>query len=121
MAINLDHTIVPAHDKVAAAEWFAKIFGLKYEGPTGHFAPIKVNDTLTLDFDNADNFDSHHYAFHISEEDFDSIFGRIKEEGIPYGAEPYDLENGKLNNRLGGRGVYFRDLDGHILELMTRR
>lgn len=119
--MNLDHTIVPSKDKVAAAEWFAKIFGRSYDGSAGHFAPVTVDDTLTLDFDNADSFESHHYAFLVSEEEFDDIFGRVKEEGITYGAEPYDHKNMKLNNRLGGRGIYFADLDGHLLELMTRK
>jgi catechol 2,3-dioxygenase-like lactoylglutathione lyase family enzyme len=85
MAITLNHTIVPAHDKQASAKFFAHIFGLKYEGAMGHFAPVRVNETLTLDFDNWDHFEMHHYAFHVSDAEFDAIFGRIKEEGIPYG------------------------------------
>jgi len=64
MAITLNHTIVPAHDKEASARFFADIFGLTYEGPMGHFAPVRVNDALTLDFDNRERFESHHYAFH---------------------------------------------------------
>ena len=63
MPITLNHTIVPSQDKVRAAEFFAKIFGLTYEGSHGHFAPVQVNDTLTLDYDDRDEFDSHHYAF----------------------------------------------------------
>ncbi len=120
MAITLNHTIVPSHDKENAARFFARIFGLKYEGSMGHFAPVRVNDTLTLDFDNRNSFESHHYAFHVSDEEFDAIFERVVEAGIPYGSDPRDLENGRLNSRRGGRGVYFRDPDGHVLELLTR-
>jgi len=120
MAINLDHTIVPAHDKEASAKFFARIMGLTYNGPMGHFAPVRLNDTLTLDFDDRDQFESHHYAFHVSDEDFDKIFGRIKGEGIPYGSGPRDLDDMQINTRRGGRGFYFLDLDGHILELLTR-
>jgi len=120
MAIILNHTIVPARDKEASARFFADIFGLKYEGPGGHFAPVRVNETLTLDFDEADSFDIHHYAFHVSDAEFDSIFKRVQEAGIAYGSEPWDQKNGKLNNWNGGRGVYFCDPNGHILELMTR-
>ena len=119
MAITLDHTIVPAHDKEASAKFFADLFGLSYNGPMGHFAPVQVNETLTLDFDNRDRFEPHHYAFHVSEEEFDAIFGRIQAAGLPYGSEPYALENGQINRRRGGRGVYFRDPNGHILELLT--
>ena len=61
MAVFLDHTIVPAHDKEASAKWFAEIFGLSYEWPMGHFALVEVNDTLTLDFDNRDSFESQRY------------------------------------------------------------
>ena len=82
MPITLNHTIVPSKDKVASAEFFARIFDLSYEGSTGHFAPVQVNDTLTLDFDNSDQFESHHYAFHVSDAEFDAIFGRIKDENI---------------------------------------
>ncbi len=63
MTIALDHTIVPARDKEESARFFARIFGLTYDGPHSHFAPVKVNDTLTLDFDNETEFDRHHYAF----------------------------------------------------------
>jgi catechol 2,3-dioxygenase-like lactoylglutathione lyase family enzyme len=121
MAITLNHTIVPAHDKEASARFFADIFGLKYEGPGGYFAPVRVNETLTLDFhDDVDRFEVHHYAFHVSDPEFDAIFRRVQEVGIPFGSGPTTLEDGKLNNWNGGRGVYFRDPNGHILELMTR-
>ncbi len=120
MAITLNHTIVPAHDKEASARFFAQIFGLTYEGPMGHFAPVRVNETLTLDFDNRDQFEHHHYAFHVADAEFDTIFDHIKAAGIPYGSGPRSLEDGQINTRRGGRGVYFRDLDGHVLELLTR-
>ena len=120
MTITLNHTIVPAHDKVASAQFFARIFGLEYAGPQGHFAPVRVNDTLTLDFDNADSFGSHHYAFLVSDEEFDGILARVQAAGVPIGSEPDSGWDGKLNDRLGGRGVYFADPNGHLLELMTR-
>jgi catechol 2,3-dioxygenase-like lactoylglutathione lyase family enzyme len=120
MAIILNHTIVPARDKQAAARFFADTFGLKYERSAGHFAPVRVNETLTLDFDDAANFDIHHYAFHVSDREFDAIFKRVQEAGIPFGSDPWNLENGQLNSWNGGRGFYFRDPNGHILELMTR-
>ncbi len=120
MAIELNHTIVPAHDKVASAKFFAKIFGLRYEGPESHFAPVRVNQSLTLDFDNSTRFEIHHYAFKVSEEEFDAIFARIQAEGLRYGSgPPYALDDMKINHRGGGRGVYFRDPNGHILELLT--
>ena len=85
MAITLNHTIVPAHDKDASAKFFADLFGLKYEGAVSRFAPVRINETLTLDFDNWDSFEMHHYAFHVSDAEFDAILGRIKEAGLPYG------------------------------------
>ena len=120
MTIVLNHTIVPARDNGAAAEFFAKIFGLHYTGPVGHFAPVRVNDTLTLDFNDAERFEPHHYTFHVSEAEFDAIFARIEAEGLRYGSGPRSLENMQVNHHGGGRGVYFRDLSGHILELLTR-
>ena len=117
--MELNHTIIPSFDKDASATFFARIFGLTYEEPTGHFAPVQVNDALTLDFDNATQFDRHHLAFKVSDEEFEAIFGRIKAEGIPYGSSPFSLEDMKTNNWKGGQGVYFKDPNGHVLELLT--
>ncbi len=119
MAITLNHTIVPARDKEASARFFARIFGLSYEALHGHFAPVRVNETLTLLFDQELEVPSHHYAFHVGDAEFDAILSRIREAGLAYGSAPRSLTDGKLNNWNGGRGVYFKDPDGHILELMT--
>jgi catechol 2,3-dioxygenase-like lactoylglutathione lyase family enzyme len=119
MTIVLNHTIVPARDKKAAARFFAQIFGLQPE-PVAYFAPVKINDQMTLLFsDENGEFASHHYAFHVSDAEFDAIFDRVKAAGLDYGSDPSHLDNGKLNAWGGGRGVYFTDPDGHVLELMT--
>ena len=121
MPIELNHTIVPAHDKEASALFYERIFGLKYEGPLGHFAPIRIpSQSLTLDFDNRESFQPQHYAFKVSGVEFDEIFGRVKEEGLSYGSGPFSPEDGEINHWNGGRGVYFRDPNGHLLELLTR-
>jgi catechol 2,3-dioxygenase-like lactoylglutathione lyase family enzyme len=119
MAITLNHTIVPARDKEASARFFARIFGLSYEAPHGHFAPVHVNESLTLLFDQESDVPSHHYAFHVGDTEFDAILTRVREAGLAYGSAPWSLTDGKLNDWNGGRGVYFKDPDGHILELMT--
>lgn len=129
MAIELNHTVVPARDKVASAKFFARIFGFAFsEKEVGYFAPVRVNDALTLDFaDNQRWTDSdegvriaiHHYAFKVGEDEFDAIFARIAAEGIAYGSGPDSRRDMKINHRGGGRGVYFDDPDGHILELLT--
>jgi catechol 2,3-dioxygenase-like lactoylglutathione lyase family enzyme len=135
MSITLNHTIVPAHDKVASAKFFANLFGLRYEGPMGPFAAVRVNDTLTLDFDDRrEPFDTHHYAFQVSEEEFDTIFGRVKEAGLTYGSAPWTPEDMQVGNMQsssnsaagytveagGGRIVYFHELNRHLLEIRTR-
>ena len=119
MPITLNHTIVPSHDKEQAAKFFARIFGLDYAGPVGHFAQVRVNNELALDYDNRDRFESHHYAFVVSDQEFDAIFGRLKSEGIKYGSGPGSPTDGDINHRRGGRGLYFADPDGHLLEIMT--
>ena len=120
MTIELNHTIVPARDKDESARFFARIFGLKYEGTEHHFAAVQVNDRLTFDFDTDTGFGMHHYAFHVSEAEFDAIFGRIEAERLKYGSGPFSHEDMKINRRSGGRGVYFCDPSGHLLELLTR-
>ncbi len=120
MAIVLNHTIVRSRDKEASAQFFADIFGLKVEPGVGHFAAVRVNDTLTLDFADWEVLESHHYAFHVGDEEFDTIFTRVKEKGIEYSSDPMHQNKGQINHRKGGRGFYFYDPNGHNLELLTR-
>jgi catechol 2,3-dioxygenase-like lactoylglutathione lyase family enzyme len=119
MPIVLDHTIVPAKDKQASAKFFAEIFGLTAKPGEGYFAQVQVNDSLTFDFANESEPQSHHYAFHISEAEFEAIFGRVKAKGIPYGSAPYNHADRQVYTRRGGRGFYFEDPNGHLLEVMT--
>ncbi len=118
MAIQLDHMIVPVRDKEAAARFFARIFGLSYDGPMGPFAPVRVG-SLTLDFDSHDDPAVLHYAFKVDDVAFDAIFGRIKKEGLRYGSGPFSLDDMTVGVRGNGRALYFKDLDGHILEILT--
>ena len=119
MPLFLDHTIVPAHDKEESARFFARIMGLEYKGPWGHFAPVKVNDTLSMDFDDRENFQSNHYAFLATDEEFDAILGRIKAENVKYGSRPFSQDDGEINHLHGGRGFYFKDANGHSWEVIT--
>ena len=120
--MELNHTIVPATDKEASARFFARIFGLTYDGPSGHFAPVRINDSLTLDFDDAPSaqIEWHHYAFKVTNTEFDAAFDRLKSDGIPYGSGPDSRTDMSINDWGGGRGLYFADPDGHILEMFTR-
>lgn len=118
MTILLDHTVVTAKDKLAAARFFAEVFGLTVR--PGYFAQVRVNESLTLDFaDEPGPIQSHHYAFHVSEAEFEAILGRVRAKGIPYGSEPRGRTDGRINTRRGGRGFYFEDPGGHVLEVMT--
>lgn len=119
MEITLNHTIVPAHSNVASARFYEKIFGFEFVKEWQHFAIVKVNQTLTLDFMNKDEFSSLHYAFKVSEQQFDEILERIKSENVVFGSGPYCVDNGKINHSYGGRGAYFKDPNGHVLEIMT--
>jgi len=128
--MELNHMLVPSKDKIASANYFARLMGLP-TGNVGHFAPVKINDALVLDFADINDvnlwegenghFARQHYAFRVSEEEFDAIFGRIQAEGLKYGSGPgpklYDMQ---INNNRGGRGVYFDELNGHSIELLTR-
>lgn len=127
MAITLNHTIVPATDKHRSAAFLAGILGLPLGTPFGPFAPVHVNGSLSLDFADVDFADRgttriapHHYAFQVSENDFDQIFQRIVDAGLDYYAEPHEPHrHGEINTRRGGRAVYFDDPDGHIIEVLT--
>jgi catechol 2,3-dioxygenase-like lactoylglutathione lyase family enzyme len=120
VAITLNHTIVPATDHEASARFFAEVMGLRYEGPHRHFAPVRVNETFTLDFCHAKDFRGHHLAFHVGEDDFDGILVRLRAMGVRYGNDPRDPANGRTDHLFGGRGLYFADPNGHLFEVMTK-
>ena len=120
MTILLDHLIVPSHDPVPAAQSVADILGVPWETERGHFTPVYVNDDLTLDFTKGgDEFNSHHYCFRVSEDEFDGIFERVRTTGIVYRSTPLGPDDRQLNTRLGGRNFYWTDSDEHIWEVLT--
>ena len=121
MSVRLNHTIVPARDKETSARFYERMFGFEYVGPMGHFTPVRIpSQSLTLDFDQDDSFTPRHYAFKVSEAEFDAIFAKVVEAKLPYGSGPFSAEDMQINHWNGGRGVYFRDPSGHLLELLTR-
>lgn len=119
MEITLNHTIVPSRDNVKSARFYEKIFGFTFIKEWGPFAVVKVNSSLTLDFKTKDEFFPLHYAFKVNDQQFDEIFARVKENELTFGSAPFAVDDGKTNTNDGGRGVYFKDLDGHILEILT--
>ena len=122
MAIQLNHTIINVRDKKKSAKFFTELFGLPAAKPLfGHFLSVEVSNGVTLDFCDADyDPEPQHYAFLVSEAEFDQIFGRIEARGIDYWADPGKREKGAINRHFGGRGVYFEEPGGHFLEIITR-
>ena len=119
MEITLNHTIVASKDNIESARFYERIFGFEFIKEWGHFAVVKVNSTLTLDFDTQENFSKSHYAFKVSDQQFDEIFERVKADNISFGSGPRSSDDGKINNNYGGRGVYFKDPNEHLLEIIT--
>ncbi|GHF21613.1 chaP protein [Streptomyces spiralis] len=121
MAVELNHTIVAAHDKHTSAQFLADILGLEVRPEYGPFVPVEIQNGVTLDFlDTTEAVTPQHYAFLVSEDDFDSIFGRIRNAGLTYWADPFHHRPGEINHRDGGRGAYFEDPNGHNMEIITR-
>lgn len=122
MPAQLNHTIVAAHDREASAAFLAEILGLPAPVPYGPFLVVEADNGVSLDFAQAGGeIAPQHYAFLISEPEFDEIFGRIRARDVPYWADPGQTRPGEVNHRDGGRGVYFLDPSGHFLEVLTRR
>ncbi|MYT30201.1 MULTISPECIES: VOC family protein [unclassified Streptomyces] len=122
MPVTLNHTIVPAADHRAAARFFADVMGLPElppDGRDGHFAPVRVNATLTLDFMAVPDAQGHHLAFDVDPETFDGILDRLRSADIPFGNEPGQPDNGRTDHPLCARGLFFRDADGHLYEVMS--
>jgi catechol 2,3-dioxygenase-like lactoylglutathione lyase family enzyme len=121
MAVKLNHTIIWVRDKHVSATFLAEILGLPAPKPFGPFMTVHVDNDVSLDFmDAGGEIAPQHYAFLISEAEFDAIFGRIRERALPYWADPFRQEPGEINTNDGGRGVYFEDPSGHFLEVITR-
>lgn len=122
MSIELNHTIVTAKDKKESARFLAELLGLEVSPQYGPFIPVTIPNGVTLDYADGDGgpIAPQHYAFLVSEDEFDAIFGRIKDRGLTYWADPYHQHEGETNTNDGGRGVYWEDPDGHNLEILTR-
>lgn len=121
MSIQLNHTVVHAKNQRESAEFLAEILGLDPPGRFSHFHVVQLDNGVSMDYMEAsDTFDIQHYAFLVSDDEFDQIFGRIKERGMPYWADPYRTQPNAINTNDGGRGVYFLDPSGHILEIITK-
>ncbi len=121
MAAQLNHTIVWCSDQGASARFLAEILGRAAPVRFAHFDVVELDNGVSLDFADAEGpIRPQHYAFLIGEGDFDAVFGRLKALGLAYYADPMGKHPGEINHNDGGRGVYFRDPDGHILEVITR-
>ena len=124
MTITLNHTIVWCHDQKVSAGFLTDLFGFPSAVHWGPFEIVEVANGVSLDYHEVDEVDgeiaSQHYAFLVSEDEFDAIFGRIVERGLEHWADPAKQRAGAINHDDGGRGVYFDDPDGHLLEIITR-
>ncbi|MGH3772566.1 MAG: VOC family protein [Pseudonocardiaceae bacterium] len=121
MTVDLNHTIVAARDKLASAMFLTDLLGLPAPTPFGHFQVVTLDNGVSLDFwETSEDIRPQHYAFLVSEAEFDTVFDRIRAQNLRYWADPFRQEPGEINTRDGGRGVYFDDPNGHILELLTR-
>jgi catechol 2,3-dioxygenase-like lactoylglutathione lyase family enzyme len=118
MAVELNHTIVGCRDKERSARFLAEMFGLPEPTTFGPFRVVEVANGVSLDFDVRDEIVPQHYAFLVSEDEFDAILQRIQDRGLDHWADPGRMRPG-INHNDGGRGVYFEDPDGHFLEALT--
>ena len=121
MTVELDHLMVPARDKVAAAKRLAHLLGVPWSATgVGPFAPVFVNDGFTIDFDEwSEPFPRIHYCFRVGEDEFDTILGRIQAAGIEYRSNVHGPVDNQVNTQHGGRIVYWNEPDGHYWEMLT--
>lgn len=123
MAITFNHTIVAARDRQQSADFFTELFGLPAARLFGPFLAVEINHGVSLDYAQVgpdEDIHPQHYAFLVSEDEFDGIYGRIRERGLPHWADPHGRQSDQINHHDGGRGVYFQDPSGHYLEIITR-
>jgi catechol 2,3-dioxygenase-like lactoylglutathione lyase family enzyme len=121
VSVRLNHTIVWCRDRRRSSTFLTEILGLPEATPFGPFLVATVDNDISLDYhETSGNIAPQHYAFLIGEDDFDDIFARIRDRGLDYWADPGQRELRSINHADGGRGVYFEDPDGHLLEIITR-
>jgi catechol 2,3-dioxygenase-like lactoylglutathione lyase family enzyme len=121
MTIELNHIIVWCNDKQKSAAFLAEILGRPAPKPFYHFLVVELDNGVSLDFmEKTGKVALQHYAFLVGEDDFDAAFARIERRGLDYWADPGKQKPAEINHHDGGRGVYFDDPNGHLLELITR-
>jgi catechol 2,3-dioxygenase-like lactoylglutathione lyase family enzyme len=121
MSVQLNHTIVWCRNQATSATFLSEVLGLPAPARFGPFLVVEVSNGVSLDYHETDTeIAAQHYAFLIGEDDFDAIFGRIEARRLDYWADPSQSRRGEINHNDGGRGVYFSDPDGHLLEIITR-
>ena len=121
MGVQLNHTIIWCRDKHKSAMFLTEVLGLPSPTPFGPMLEVQLNNSVSLDFHEKNGeISSQHYAFLISEDDFDQIFARIRDRRLQHWAGPGKDRAGEINRNDGGRGMYFEDPDGHLLEVITR-
>jgi catechol 2,3-dioxygenase-like lactoylglutathione lyase family enzyme len=121
MAIHFNHTILYARDSQASARFLAEILGLPAPTHWGRFEMVTTDNGANLDYLDAEGeIVPQHYAFLVSEPEFDAIFARVRDRTLAYWADPGQTKAGEINRHDGGRGFYFEDPDGHLLEVITR-
>jgi catechol 2,3-dioxygenase-like lactoylglutathione lyase family enzyme len=121
MTIQFNHTILYAHDSEASAKFLGEMLGLPAPVKWGPFVVVKTDNGTNLDYMDTDGeITSQHYAFLVDEPNFDAIFARIRARNLPYWADSGQVQQGQINPRDGGCGLYFEEPNGHFLEIITR-
>jgi catechol 2,3-dioxygenase-like lactoylglutathione lyase family enzyme len=120
MSVELNHTIVHASDRDATATFLAEVLGLPEPQEYGPFRVVELANGVSLDvMAHPGTFQPQHYAFLVSDDEFDAVLARIEERGLTYWADPFHRQEGRINRNDGGRGLYWEDPDGHNLEIIT--
>lgn len=121
MSVELNHTIVHARDNRESAEFFADLLGLEITAEWGPFIAVALSNGVTLDFATipAEHLTPQHYAFLVSDAEFDAAYGKIRARGVQHWADPHQKQPGEINHNDGGKGVYFLDPSDHAMELIT--
>jgi catechol 2,3-dioxygenase-like lactoylglutathione lyase family enzyme len=121
VSVELNHTIVSCRDQQRSAAFLTEVLGLPAATRFGHFLVVQADNGVSLDYsETSGDVTSQHYAFLVGEAEFDAAFGRIRNQGLTYWADPAKSRPGQINTRDGGRGLYFDDPDGHVMEILTR-
>ncbi len=120
----IDHIILNVNDVRDSVAFYVDVLGFTDAGRDGPFHVVRVSTDFVIQLAGHGTSGNEHLAFAMAPAEFELVFARLKELGIPYGDAFNRVgANTGPGRESGARGdgptVYFMDPNRHLLEIRT--